>query len=90
MDAIWKDPAAKDRTKVVKRVRELCVDGSVPNETSILIAAKELNMTEEHIRDALEGLSPQMMKTLAKGDALSAFLRATMKLTNKVKGSGDS
>ena len=88
MGCIWKDPTAANHAKVAKRIKELCVDGNTPNETAVLMAAKELNLTEKHINDALGQMTPEVMRALAKGGPLSAFLRATMNLRNKIKGKG--
>lgn len=86
MGLIWKDPTSRNRARVAKRVKELCADGDVPDETAVLMASQEMNLTEQHIKDALDGLTPQAIRALAKGDFLSAALKASLKVSKKIKG----
>ena len=88
MSFVWQDPMVRYRAQAVKRIKELCVDGDVPDETAILMAAKELDMTEEQLVEALNGLTPQVMKAMSKGDLVSALLKANDKLMRNIKHGG--
>jgi hypothetical protein len=76
MDLIWQDPMTKRRAAIVKRVKELCVDGDVPEETAVLMTAKEQNMMEGHVRSILGNLTPATMKLAKKGGVLDIMLKA--------------
>ena len=76
MDCIWEDPITRQRASVMKRIKELCVDADIPEETAILITAKEHNMMEEHVRSALGALNPATMKLAAKGGILPIIFKA--------------
>jgi hypothetical protein len=46
---IWEDPSVKQRNAIARRLKELHVDGNVPSEVAVLLAAKEFNATEEKL-----------------------------------------
>lgn len=50
---VWEDPCDRQRAIVLKRLKELHVDGNVPEETAYLMAAKELNTTEDELKEAI-------------------------------------
>jgi hypothetical protein len=50
---VWQDPSDRQRAIVMKRLKELHVDGNVPEESAFLLAAKELNTTEEELKQAV-------------------------------------
>ncbi len=47
---LWQDPSDRQRAIVLKRLKELHVDGNVPEEMAYLMAAKELRTTEEELK----------------------------------------
>jgi hypothetical protein len=47
---LWQDPSERQKAIVLKRLKELHVDGNVPEEMSYLMAAKELNTTEQELK----------------------------------------
>lgn len=53
MRLIWEDPTDKLKVKIAKRVKELCVDGGVPDETAVLMIAKETGVMEDQVRDLM-------------------------------------
>jgi hypothetical protein len=86
MSYIWVDPSNRYRSRVVKRVKELCVDGDVPDETAVLVTSKEMNLTEKAVNDALGAMTPATMRTLSGSGLMSDLLRSMLKVTRKVKG----
>lgn len=79
LDFIWQDPSVKRRAKVAKRVKELCVDGDTPEETAVLMVAKEHNLMESQVKDLLGFLTPTNMKLAAKGGVLPAIIKLCQK-----------
>ena len=53
MRLIWEDPTDAMKVKVAKRVKELCIDGDVPDETAAMMIAKENGVMEEQVRDLM-------------------------------------
>ena len=86
MSFVWQDPAKARHAKVAKRVKELCIDGDVPDETAILLTSKEQSLTEKHVNDALGELTPEVMRTIAKGDYMSIVTKSMLKASKKMKG----
>jgi hypothetical protein len=63
--ALWEDPSEQIRREALKRMEELCVNGSVPEEAALLLTAKELNMTERQLLDAMNLFTPgEVVKVL--------------------------
>lgn len=46
---IWRDPTERQRVEVLRRLQELHLDGGVPDETAVLMAAKERLSTERDL-----------------------------------------
>lgn len=69
MALIWEDPTRRAKTKVAKRVKELCVDGDVPGETAALIVAKEESLMEEQVKEVMRTTSgnPELLRMAAGG-----------------------
>lgn len=64
---IWQDPTDRQRAAVARRLKELHVDGHVPNETAVLMAAKEHNATEQEIMGLLDMASPEDLMGVLTG-----------------------
>jgi hypothetical protein len=86
MSFIWTDPSNRYRSRVLKRVKELCVDGDVPDETAVLVTSKEMNLTEKAVKDAIGAMTPSTMRTLSGSGLMSDVLRSLFKVTRKAKG----
>lgn len=69
MAYIWEDPRKRAKTKVAKRVKELCVDGDVSRETAALIVAKEENVMEEQVKEVMRTTTgnPELMRMAVGG-----------------------
>jgi len=70
---IWKDKSVVHRAEVAKRVKELCVDGTVPEETAIMLVARESGITERELLESLNAVSPAQLKAMLSGDYKSLF-----------------
>ena len=64
---IWTDPREENRRKIIKRIKELTIDGDVPEETAVLMAAKEQNIDEENLMEVLGVMSPSEVRGLFTG-----------------------
>lgn len=64
---VWEDPSEKQRLELVKRIKELHVDGNVPAETSVLMASKEMGADEAATLKMLGKLSPSDIKAVLTG-----------------------
>jgi hypothetical protein len=51
MRHIWDDKASFMKAAIARRVKELCIDGNVPEETATLMIAKEHNIMEEQVKE---------------------------------------
>lgn len=64
---IWEDPTERQRKKILKRIKELYVDGNIPEETAILMAAKEYNTTEREVLETIGAVSVGDVVKMATG-----------------------
>lgn len=87
MAYIWEDPRKRAETKVVKRVKELCVDGDVPRETAALIVAKEENVMEEQVREVMKTTAgnPELMR-MAVGGRIGRLICTLLKKLGPLGG----
>lgn len=79
---IWEDPRERQRHMVLKRLKELHVDGDVPAETAVLMASQENNITEEQLKAAVGMFSASEIKSVLLGQrSLSRVVIDTMQKT---------
>ena len=64
---IWEDPIQKQRKEGILRLKELHINGEVPEETAVLMAAKELNTTEEELLKVLGTFSARDLRGVITG-----------------------
>jgi hypothetical protein len=64
---IWMDPTERQRQEILVRLKEHHVDGGVPEETAVLMAAKEFSTTEKNLLKAAELFSAADVKALLTG-----------------------
>lgn len=86
MSLIWQDPSERYRARAIARIKELCVDGNVPDEAALLMAAKEMDISEEMFKEALDGLTPSTLRAIAKGNYLSSVLLDAYKVSRNIRG----
>lgn len=69
MAYIWTDPRRRAKTKLARRVKELCVDANVPKETAALMVAKEQNIMEEQVKEVMRTTAgnPELMRMAVGG-----------------------
>lgn len=82
---LWEDPADKQRAVIARRLRELHVDGDVPTETSILLAAKEATTSEKELLGLLDMVGPtDLMGVLSdRRKPLSAVLNGITRVLKR-------
>ena len=51
LSCIWEDPTEQERKMVLKRLKELHVDGNIPEETAVVIASAERNVPAENVKE---------------------------------------
>lgn len=83
---IWSDPTRSRRASVSSRVKELCVDGNIPEETAILMVSKEKNLMEEQVKDILGSVTPAMLRAATKGSPGAIINVASANLLKKLGG----
>jgi hypothetical protein len=89
---IWEDPTERRRKKILKRLRELHVDGNIPEETAVLMAAKEYNASEQAILDVVGAVDARDVAKLVTGRMsplgflLHGFDRALRKGSGRRRG----
>jgi len=81
---IWEDPTEKQRREALARLRELHIGGDVPAETAALMAAKELNTTEEELFRVLGTFSASDLQGLITGRR-SGFSIALARMNRALK-----
>jgi biopolymer transport protein ExbB/TolQ len=64
---IWQDPSEKQRALILKRLKELMINHEVPEETAVLMAAKEFNATENEFLEALQVMKASEIKSMLQG-----------------------
>jgi hypothetical protein len=80
MDCIWQDPTTKMKVKIAKRVKELCIDGHVPDETAALMIAKENNIMEEQVRELMRfSVADPTIMRMAFGSKVGGLLYKGLK-----------
>lgn len=84
---IWVDPAVRRRAAVLKRVKELCVDSNVPEETAVMMTASEAGVPEDKIKEVMGIITPSTMKSIIKGGVFGEILQAGLKASKKIRGS---
>lgn len=86
-DLIWEDPSKRQQAAIARRLKELHVDGDVPAETAILMAAKERNVTEDELKDVagMFGTSDIVGMLTGKRSPVSAFLSGIDKAMKRRK-----
>ena len=68
MGLIWTDPTYANTPKVIARMKELCVNGDMQEESARLIVAREFNLEDKVMADMLEGISMLDFKGALRGD----------------------
>lgn len=53
MGYIWEDPTHRMKVKVARRVKQLCVDDGVSDETATMIIARENGLMDEQVREIM-------------------------------------
>ena len=64
---IWEDPTIKQQAAVIQRMKELCIDANVPEESAKIMVATERNITLEVVNTALEGLDMSTIRDILQG-----------------------
>ncbi len=64
---IWEDPSERERRKILKRLKELHVDGNVPEETAALMVSSEFNTSVENVLEAVGVLTVGELKGILTG-----------------------
>lgn len=64
---IWEDPTERQRKQVARRLKELHINGDIPEETAVLLAAKEFNVVEQNLLDVADIVSPADVKAFLTG-----------------------
>lgn len=64
---VWEDPSERQRKEVLARLKELHVDGHLPEEVTVLLAAKEFNATEDELMKLVGMMSASDMKAVLSG-----------------------
>jgi len=55
------------KREVQERLEDLFVDGDVPDETALVMAAKEANMDEQELLNMFNAVSPKDLKRIMTG-----------------------
>lgn len=64
---IWTDPTIAQQPEIIKRMKELCIDSNVSVEAARMMIAKERNITEECILDAMQGIDMYTLRAAIGG-----------------------
>jgi hypothetical protein len=64
---LWQDPSERQKAIVLKRLKELHVDGNVPEEMAYLMASKELNTTEAELKTIVGSIGAPNLVGLLTG-----------------------
>jgi hypothetical protein len=64
---IWEDPISRQQREVVKRLKELHIDGHIPEETAVVMASKEFNTSEQELMEAAQMLRPSDIRGILTG-----------------------
>lgn len=77
---IWEDPRPKQRQAILKRISEF--QERVPEDTALLLAAKELSSDEDELLQVTEAVNPGDLARMASGSRAGAggMLNAIQKL----------
>lgn len=87
---LWEDPQERQRRKILKRLKELCVDGTIPEETAVLLASAERQSSEEHLLDVIGALSSSDVRgvLLGKRSALGVLTHELERAVKRGTGPG--
>lgn len=80
---IWSEetrPAVARET--IDRIKELCVDGDVSEETAILMAAKENNLTEDELLASFNASDAKELVSILSGKNSNMLSVVMKKLSN--------
>lgn len=61
---VWEDPTDLLRRKILHRLRQIHIEGSVPDETAVLMVASEFHTTEHEVLDTVGVLSAGEIKDI--------------------------
>jgi hypothetical protein len=70
---IWRPRSPGDRAEIARRVKELCEVGNVPEETAVMLAAREHEITEKELLDSMDAVSPAQLRAMLTGRFGSVF-----------------
>lgn len=82
---IWEDNSDRQRAEALKRLKDLYVDGELPEEVAVLLASSEMSATEKEFRKMVDVMGPADLTALVTGkksalrivaDAFKKTLRA--------------
>jgi hypothetical protein len=71
--SIWRPAMLANRVDVAKRVKELCVDGTMGEESAVMTAAQESNVTEHELLEAFGAVSASELKAMLSGNYKPLF-----------------
>ena len=80
MSHIWMDPTRAAKLKVAKRVKELCIDGNLPEDKAAAVIAAENNLMEEEVKGIMKcaGADPAIMR-MAMGSKVGGMMHKFLK-----------
>lgn len=64
---IWEDGSDRQRAEALKRLKELYVDGEIPEEVAVLLASNEISATEKEFRKMVDVMGPDDLTALVTG-----------------------
>lgn len=64
---IWEDPTEVQRKEVMRRLKELHVDGHIPEEAAVLLASKEYNSSERDLLNLTRMVKPAQLRAMLNG-----------------------
>jgi hypothetical protein len=82
MSRIWCEERSRKQAMVIRRIKELCVDGHVPEETAKMMIAKEHNIMEEQVLELMRGVqhNPAILRMAIGGKSGSFIYNIIKKL----------
>jgi len=82
---IWEDETFTQGKEIRKRAKELMVDSEIPEETAVLMASKEMRVSEENLLNAVEAMSPADLKKIITGKNVDMISIISGKLSKALK-----
>lgn len=75
---VWEDPSDKQRRLILRRLKELHIDGEVPAASAVLMTAREFHTTEYRLLGVLGVGDSSEVPALLRGrrDGLGGLLHA--------------